>query len=152
MPGPSGAQKVTGLVAKGNQGGGLTVRPQSNLVLRKSTLTKNGSYGLWLAYNATQSNVFDLGTAVGGAPGGNVFGGASEKNSKVGIFLCQSGKTASQAAEGDSFSVCPPSQALVANCDQFPSSYHDVGYVPAGTVGTTLGANPMVAATCTVGP
>ncbi len=150
-PGPSSVQKITGLVAKGNAGGGLTLQPQSSLTLRKSTLTKNADYGLWLTYNSSLSNVFDLGTA--GSPGGNVFGGGSDKNGKVGMFLCRSGKTGTQVAEGDAFATCAPSQGQAPNCDSFPASYADVGYVPAGSVGTTSGANPLaVPAACTVGP
>jgi len=146
-------QKITGLIAQNNGGGGLSVNhSQGAVTLRKSTLTKNVSYGAWFSYNTAINNKFDFGTVA--SPGGNVFGGASEKNGKVGIFLCGSGLTASQAGEGNKWAACAPTQGSVPNCDSWPSSYVDVGYRTAASISpVTLGANPLAIPTgCTVGP
>jgi len=150
--GSTTTQKITGLVAKGNNSGLTLPGNQSGLVLRKSTLTKNVTYGLWLGWNNTRSNKWDIGDATSG--GGNVFGGKSENNGKVGIFLCGSGLTASQPADGNSFTNCPPTQTIVPNCDAYPPSYADIGYVTAKSITpATAGANPVIVpASCTVGP
>jgi len=146
--GSTATQKVTDLVAQNNAGGGLDFPAKwGSLVLRNSVVTKNGVFGLWFGYAA--GNTLDIGSNA--AAGGNTFGGGADKNGRVGIFLCRSGATGSQLANGDKFAACPPSQTLVANCDQYPPSYADVGYVPAlGVVGATI--NPVNAVACTVGP
>jgi hypothetical protein len=143
-------QNVNKLIAKNNRVGGLTIpQNQKAVVIRGSVLTKNAQYGLWFSYNSA-GNTLDIGNAT--AAGGNTFGGAADKNGKVGIFLCRSGATSTQAGEGNSWGACPPTQLPAPNCDAYPASYADVGYVPSTTVGTTAGLNPVAATKCTVGP
>ncbi|HJX53259.1 MAG TPA: hypothetical protein VJ801_10880, partial [Polyangia bacterium] len=36
-----------------------------------------------------------------------------------------------QAAQGDTFAACPPTQTAVANCGAAPPAYTDVAYFPA---------------------
>lgn len=144
------AQNINKLTAKNNRVGGVTIpQNQKLVVVRNSVLTKNAQYGLWFSYNAG-GNTLDIGTSA--SDGGNTFGGATDKNGKVGIFLCRSGATSTQAGQGNSWSVCPPIQLPASNCDSYPSSYADVGYVPTSAVGTTSGLNPVAATKCTAGP
>jgi len=136
--GSSGTQTISQLSAMGNRGSGVFVSKGWQVVFRKSYLNKNGSYGLMVSYDTTTS--VDLGTA--GAVGGNTFGTAASRNSKAGIFFCRS-KAGTQAAEGDTWSACPPTQAPVLNCDTAPVSYVDVAYSPE-VVGD---GNPLVVPT-----
>ncbi|MGZ3474393.1 MAG: hypothetical protein ACXWUG_08890 [Polyangiales bacterium] len=146
--GSATTQKITNLVAQNNAGGGVDFPAKwGGLVLRNSVLTKNGTFGLWYGQNG--ATTLDIGGT--GASGGNTFGGASDKNGKVGVFLCHSAGTGSQLANGDKFAACAPSQVQVANCDALPASYADVGYVPAA-VATPPTTDPVSAGSCTVGP
>jgi hypothetical protein len=139
-------QTINKLVAKNNRSGGVSVpHNQKAVVIRDSVLTKNTNYGLWFEYSSA-GNKLDIGS------GNNVFGGASEKNGKVGIYLCRSGATGSQPGDSNAWSVCPPVQTQVSNCDSWPSSYADVAYVPSSTITTVLGANPVTNGACKVGP
>jgi hypothetical protein len=142
--GSSAKQSISGLTATGNRAWGVMAPHGQKLVqIRKSKLVKNVVGGLFLEYDSTTTNVFDLGTLAD--PGGTTYGGAVDKNTKVGIFICHSPSTV--LAEGTSFSVCAPTQVSVPGCDTMPSSYADVGYTPSsGSVG------PIVDTTCTVGP
>jgi len=124
--GSSGTQTISQLTAMSNRSIGVHVPKGWQVVLRKSYLNKNGSYGLLVSYDA--STLVDLGAV--GSPGGNTFGTASTRNGRAGIFLCRSGRTATQTAEGNTWTACPPTQASVANCDTLPPAYVDVAFVP----------------------
>jgi hypothetical protein len=146
-------QIVSQLTAQGNRNDGVVVaKGWTKFTLRKSTLTKNVYYGLFVEWNTGRSNAFDIGRA--GFPGNNILGGATNKNGKAAVFLCGSGPTGSYSGEVDSFSVCPPQQLAVSpTCDSVPASYVDVAYVPHSSVGTTAGLNPLASpGTCAVGP
>ncbi|MGZ6091226.1 MAG: hypothetical protein ACXWUG_04345 [Polyangiales bacterium] len=142
----SAKQSISGLSASSNRAFGVQVPHGQKLVqIRKSTLLKNSVGGLFLEYDSTGSNVFDLGSVAD--PGNNVYGGATSTNTKVGVFICRSPTTL--LAEGTKFSVCPPTQVAVAGCDVMPGSYADVGYAPTIMSGS---GGPLVDTTCTVGP
>jgi hypothetical protein len=81
-------------------------------------------------------------------PGGNSFGVATVagRNTKAGIYLCNSRGPSTQPAEGDVFAACAPTQTSLAARDASPPSYTDVAYAPA------VPGDPVVAGTCTVGP
>lgn len=139
-------QSITGLTATGNRAWGVMMpHGQKIVVLRKSTLVKNATGGLFLEYDSSASNNFDLGTPADS--GGNIIGGTMNKNAKVGVFVCHAPSTVS--AEGTQFSVCAPNQVLVGGCDIMPASYADVAYATMIVSGTT---GPVVDTTCTVGP
>jgi hypothetical protein len=139
-------QSISGLTAMNNRAWGLMLpQGQKAVILRKSTLVKNSTGGAYLGYDSSSSNNFDLGTLAD--PGGNTIGGAVDKNTKVGIFICHA--PAAVSAEGSKFTVCPPSQVSVPGCDTMPASYADVGYATTISVGS---GGPVVDTTCTVGP
>jgi hypothetical protein len=144
-------QQVSQLTAQSNRWGGMIVNKNwVNVTLRNSSLTKNEIVGLELHYPATK---FDLGDTLN--PGGNTFGGATSNNKRVGIILCDSGVTASQKAEGNKWSVCPPTQQSMGSCPSLPGSYSDVAYAPDPATPTATRVDPIYAGTasgCSVGP
>jgi hypothetical protein len=134
---------VTALVAKNNNTG-ISSFGSQNLTVRSSTLVTNKFEGLLFNYAAGYT--LDLGKT--GDAGGNVFGGATiaTRNAKAGIYLCKSLGAGTQAAEGNSFAACPPTQTSLAGCDVAPAAYADVAYAPA------VAGDPVVATACSVGP
>ena len=133
---------ITGLVSKNNNTGISSFGGQS-LKIRSSNLLTNKSYGL--LYNYAAGYTLDLGLA--SDLGGNTFGGATvaTRNPSAGIYLCNSGGAGTQAAQGDTFAACPPTQTAVATCGAAPAAYADVAYFPA------VAGDPVAAAACTVG-
>lgn len=142
-------QVISQHTAMSNRGAGIAIPKQwSRVTLRKTTLLKNASFGLFVSY-ASDGSVIDLGTAA--APGNNTFGTVSSKNTRGGIFLCNSGLTASQAAEYDKWSSCAPTQVAVANCDTTPTSYVDIAYAARPGIAPTI--DPVAPPTnCTAPP
>jgi len=149
--GSSLEQVVSQLTAQSNRLCGVGVgKGWLRFTLRKSVLTKNAFWGLYLEWNASLSNFFDIGRSTG--PGNNVFGGVATKNARAGIMLCASPPSGTYPAEANSWSQCAPSQVAVASCETPPTAYADVAYVPHPSL-TTGGANPLaMAMTCTSGP
>jgi len=131
--GAGGVQTLSQLTATGNRSMGVFIAKGWQVTLRKCTLNKNTLYGLSVSYDST--TLLDIG---GADMGNNVFGLASAKNGKAGLFLCRSPKTGSQQANGCSFGSCPPTQAAVANCDAVPAAYVDVAYSPDITGGESV--------------
>jgi hypothetical protein len=142
-------QTVSQLTAQSNRESGIVVgKGWNKFTLRKSTLTKNTSYGLVLEWGGTRANAFDIGSSIGG----NVFGGVA-KNGKAGVLLCGSPATGALRGEGDYWSICQPTQQMLNTCESVPTVYVDVAYVPHPAVGATAGLNPLAyASTCNVGP
>jgi len=139
---------IAGLNGRTNGFAGILVTSITSLTLRRSTLVQNTSVGLWFEYGGT--NTLDIGTTT--TSGANTFGGATIKNTRVGVYLCRSGLTGSQLGEGDSWGVCPPSQTKVDNCDMLPSSYADVAYVIRSGLSGPGDFPLLVPASCKVGP
>ncbi len=144
-------QTVSQLTAQSNRLCGVGVgKGWLKFTLRKSVLTKNAYWGLYLEWNGTLSNNFDIGRPT--APGNNVFGGVGTKNVRAGIMLCASPASGTYPAEANSWSQCGPSQVAVTSCETPPTTYADVAYVPNAAV-TSGGANPLaMTVTCTTGP
>ena len=119
-----GAHRVTGLVAKDNKGPGLLVGAGNSLVVRSSTFTGN-TIGLSYTHGAG-TETLDLGT--GTAPGANQFGGISStsRNTKAGVFVCESDSPTTQPAEGNYWSSCAPVQTLLTVCDVGSTPYADI--------------------------
>lgn len=135
---------VTGLVATKNRNTGISAFSGQNLRLRSSSLLTNGSSGLLYVYVAGYS--LDLGIATD--VGGNSFGVATvaARNTRAGIYLCNSRGLGTQPAEGDAFSACPPTLTALTACDVLPPSYTDIAYVAA------VAGSPVIAASCIAGP
>ncbi len=134
---------ISQLVAQGNRNAGVALnKAWGRLVVRKSTLTKNANFGLQAVL---LDNTLDLGTA--GAPGNNVFGGLTGKNTKAGIMLCNSGDTGSVKADANKWSLCPLLQVKSTSCDA-PAAYADVAYVARAGAPDPI-ATPSA---CAVGP
>jgi len=134
---------ITSLTAKKNGGAGIAAFTGQSIKLRSSILTNNIVYGL--AFSFALGSSLDLGLA--GDKGGNLFGGASgtNKNGKAAIRLCNSRGTATQPADGNTWSACPPTQTGLSSCDPAPTSYFDVAY-------SSSGGDPVVTSSCTGGP
>ncbi|MBL8623238.1 MAG: right-handed parallel beta-helix repeat-containing protein [Myxococcales bacterium] len=142
------AHAITGAQVLQNLGYGVQVASNASLRLRGTTLLSNEA-GVVLAVGA--SNQLDLGTAA--APGGNVLAGASpgQSNVRAGLCLEQSGATATQAIEGDSWRSCPPTTRKITTsftCHA-TGAYADLVYLPAVA---TSGSPFLSPAACTVGP
>lgn len=124
-----------------NRANGVYVgKDWSRLQVRKVNIGKNALAGMYLHYNGTASNVFDVGTNAATAPGNNIFGTSTTKNLKAGIFLCQSGAAGSFSAEKNTWTSCAPTVQMVGSCEAAPATYVDIAYAPAGT---SAGVNPF---------
>jgi len=137
---------VSNLSVKSNLGYGIAVAGTGSLKLRGTTMLGNEA-GLVFAQSA--GNQLDVGTSADA--GNNVFGGVSPgNNAREGLCIEQSGATGGQAAEGDTWSKCPPSsgKSPSSTCHGI-NTYVDVGYVP---VSVTSGSPVAAPASCTVGP
>jgi hypothetical protein len=135
---------ITSLTAKANKGAGVMVSAGQSLQIRGSVLAANTTYGLYYAY-ASSAGVLDLGP--NNQKGGNTFGGGwASRNTLAGIYLCKSRGQGTQAANGNFWSACPPTQIMLAGCDTLPGGYADVAYAPA------VGGDPVYDSTCSVGP
>ncbi len=137
---------LTGLQIIQNLGYGIDAAGTASLLVRATTMRGNEA-GLVFRYGV--SNTLDVGTAA--SSGDNVFGGATpgQRNIRAGLCLEQSGATASQAAEGNSWGTCPPSQKEISSftCRSL-NTYADVGYIPAAAGGAPV----IPPVPCTVGP
>ncbi|MCC6999451.1 MAG: right-handed parallel beta-helix repeat-containing protein [Deltaproteobacteria bacterium] len=143
---------LTDVVIERNLGFGIEVGSTASLRLRNTVMRQN-EVGLVFTPSSATGNLLDLGTATAGGAGGNVFAGnvAGSRNLRSGLCIQQSGAAGSQVAEGDTWSVCPPSQRRITGpfCVS-QNTYADVGYVQASGV---TDAPPLAApASCTVGP
>jgi len=141
---------LTDLVIERNLGFGIEVGATASLRLRTTVMRQN-EVGLVFTPSSATSNVLDLGTSA--SAGGNVFAGnlLGSRNIRAGLCIQSSGAAGSQVAEGDTWSVCPPSQRRITGpfCVS-QNTYADVGYVQARGV---TDAPPLAApTTCTVGP
>ena len=137
---------MSNLSVKSNLGYGIAVAGTGSLKLRGTTMLGNEA-GLVFAQSA--GNQLDVGTSADA--GNNVFGGVSPgNNAREGLCIEQSGATGGQAAEGDTWSKCPPSsgKSPSSTCHGI-NTYVDVGYVP---VSVTSGSPVAAPASCTVGP
>lgn len=124
-----------------NKTSGVVVgKDWTRLQIRKAKIVRNAHVGVWLEYNDTGSNTFDLGST---GSGGNIFGSPSANNTKAGIFLCRSLLAGSFVANGNNWSACAPTRERVVNCDTWPSSYKDIAYVPSSAVGGIAGPDPL---------
>jgi hypothetical protein len=145
---PPGSHSLSSLIASGNAAGVVVYPAQmnqgQNLTLRNSNLRGNSVVGL--IYTYAGGSTLDIGD---GASGGNIFGGTSaSKNDKVaGLLVCGAGNPGSLVGQGDTWSACPPSEALVplsANgCSLGGSStvYADIMFQSApGSLGDPLSA------------
>ena len=141
----AGPHTIAGLTATGNKNNGIAEYAFSGvqaLTLRSSSLVGNGNGGLSYDYGTGSqgvANPLDIGTA--SSAGGNTFGSTTG----AGISLCNA--PATQPADGDTFTACPPTTELVNACGSIPATYVDVAY----TLATPGGGNPIVATGCTVG-
>ncbi len=143
---PAASHTITGLTAKNNTGpGGVVVYGGQILKLRSSTLVSNTGSGL--LYNYMNGSTLDIGT--GSESGSNTFGGMtqSQRNGVAGVMLC--GAPAIQPADGDSWSVCPPTQTAVVCGVSASTGYTDVAYQYANGIVSTGGP---ISGSCSVGP
>ena len=126
----------------------------ASLTLRSSTLLGNP---LGLRFRQGAANVLDVGRSP--TAGNNTFQAASAgvpspgNNTKAGLCIEGSGAAGSQAAYGDSWAACPPTQVAgtpgFEACHALPAkSGVDVAYIPA-TTGS--GAPIDTGALCSVG-
>lgn len=142
------AHVITGAQVLQNLGYGVQVASNASLRLRGATLLSNEA-GVVLAVGA--SNHLDLGSVA--EPGGNVLAGVSpgQSNVRAGLCLEQSGATATQAIEGDTWRSCPPTTRKITTsftCHA-TGAYADLVYLPAVA---TSGSPFLPPATCTIGP
>jgi hypothetical protein len=140
---PPASHSITGLTAKSNTGTGVVVYGGQTLKVRSSTFVGNAGSGLYYAYVGTST--LDLGTS--GASGGNVFGGATGRNTTAGLTLCNA--PASQLADGDSWVSCQPTQTAIVCGTITTGSYTDVAYQYETGVVSTGGP---ISGSCSVGP
>ncbi len=146
------AHTVTALVAKLNGFDGTTANGHSGIVvgasaglkLRTSVVLKNGGIGVFWTHSTAGTSLLDIGSVTGF--GGNSFGGptTADQNAKAGI--CMVTPPSPTAADGNKWSVCPPTQNEISSECNGTFTYADIAYKKAATT-------PVITTTsCTVGP
>ena len=143
----NGANTITNADIQQNLFAGIDVFTTASLTLRGTTMYQN-EFGVLFGVGA--SNKLDIGTAA--QAGNNVFAGVTAVNRNVRAGLCmeQTGATATQVVEGNTWRGCPPPQRKITGpfCVS-NNTYSDIAFVPAVS---TSGSPALVPATCTVGP
>jgi hypothetical protein len=140
------AHAITNADIQQNLFAGIDVATNASLTLRGTTMYQN-EFGVLFGVGST--NKLDIGTAA--QAGTNIFAGTTAVNRNVRAGLCmeQTGATATQVVEGNSWRVCPPPQRKITGpfCVS-NNTYSDIDFVPAVS---TSGSPALVPAACTVG-
>ena len=141
------AHAITNADIQQNLFAGIDVSSNATLTLRGTTMYQNEFGVLFLVGT---SNKLDIGTS--SQAGNNVFAGvtAVNKNVRAGVCMEQTGATATQIVEGNTWRACPPPQRKITGpfCVS-NNTYSDIAFVPAVS---TSGAPALAPASCTVGP
>ena len=140
------AHTVTNADIQQNLFSGIDVASNASLTLR-GTLMYQNEFGVLFSVGST--NKLDIGTAA--QAGNNIFAGvtAVNKNVRAGLCMEQTGATATQVVEGNTWRVCPPPQRKITGpfCVS-NNTYSDIAFVPAVS---TSGSPALAPASCTVG-
>ena len=133
---------INNLLAKGNTGIGLAVfTPNRTYLTVRSSTFVNNQIGIFLQFNMTFSNIYDLGTY--SSSGNNKF--SADASTKTLLLLCGSGYAGSTAAIDNTWPTCAPKQYAQSSCDP-PASYQDITYKSA-----TATTNPVDTSNCKAG-